>query len=110
MNIIGDVKDKKVMLVDDMIDTAGTLCNAARALKEIGGAKDIFACATHGVLSGPAIERIENSPISKCYLLDTVPVTGEKLIDKIEILPVSHMFTEAIKRIYEEASVSDLFS
>ena len=86
------------------------MCNAARALKEIGGAKDIFACATHGVLSGPAIERIENSPISKCYLLDTVPVTGEKLIDKIEILPVSQMFTEAIKRIYEEASVSDLFS
>ena len=110
MNIIGDVKDKKVMLVDDMIDTAGTLCNAAKALKEIGGAKDIFACATHGVLSGPAIERIENSPITKCYLLDTVPVTGEKLIDKIEILPVSQMFTEAIKRIYEEASVSDLFS
>ena len=110
MNIIGDVKDKKVMLVDDMIDTAGTLCNAARALKEIGGAKEIFACATHGVLSGPALERIQNSPISKVYLLDTIPVTGEKLIDKIEVLPVSRMFTEAIKRIYEESSVSDLFS
>ena len=110
MNIIGDVKGKKVMLVDDMIDTAGTLCNAASALVKIGGATDVFACATHGVLSGPAIERIQNSPISKCYLLDTIPVTGDKLIDKIELLPVSRMFTEAIKRIYEESSVSDLFS
>ena len=110
MNIIGDVKGKKVMLVDDMIDTAGTLCNAASALVNIGGAKDVFACATHGVLSGPAIERIENSPISKCYVLDTVPLSSEKLIDKIEVLPVSRMFTEAIKRIYEESSVSDLFS
>ncbi|MBQ7625428.1 MAG: ribose-phosphate pyrophosphokinase [Clostridia bacterium] len=110
MNIIGEVKDKKVMLVDDMIDTAGTLCNAAAALVNIGGAKDVFACATHGVLSGPAIERIESSPISKCYVLDTVPLSAEKRIDKIEVLPVSRMFTEAIKRIYEESSVSDLFS
>jgi ribose-phosphate pyrophosphokinase len=110
MNIIGDVRDKRVMLVDDMIDTAGTLCNAAAALVNIGGAKDVFACATHGVLSGPAIERLENSPISKCYILDTVPITGSKLIDKIEVLSVSNMFTEAIKRIYEETSVSDLFS
>ena len=75
MNIIGDVRGKKVMLVDDMIDTAGTLCNAAKALKEIGGAEEIYACATHGVLSGPAIQRIQDSPINKVYLLDTIPMT-----------------------------------
>ncbi len=110
MNIIGDVSGKKVILVDDMIDTAGTLCNAAQALMSIGGATEVYACATHGVLSGPAIERLENSVIKEICLLDTIPVSGEKAIDKIKILPVSNMFTEAIKRIYEETSVSDLFS
>ena len=110
MNIIGDVRGKRVILVDDMIDTAGTLCNAANALIQIGGATEVYACATHGVLSGPAIERLENSPIKEIYLLDTVPVDGEKAISKIKVLPVANMFTEAIKRIYEEVSVSDLFS
>ena len=109
MNIIGDVRGKKVMLVDDMIDTAGTLCNAAKALKEIGGASEIMACATHGVLSGPAIQRIQDSPISKVYLLDTIPLTEDKKIDKIEVLPVAKMFTEAIECIYEEESISKLF-
>ncbi|MEA5039328.1 MAG: ribose-phosphate pyrophosphokinase [Clostridiaceae bacterium] len=109
MNIIGDVQGKRVILVDDMIDTAGTLCNAATALINVGGATEVYACATHGVLSGPAIERLENSPIKEVYLLDTVPVDGRKAIDKIKILPVANMFTEAIKRIYEEVSVSDLF-
>ena len=109
MNIIGDVRGKQVVLVDDMIDTAGTLCNAASALMTIGGATGVVACATHGVLSGPAIERLESSCISEVYLLDTVPVTGAKKIDKIKVLPVASMFTEAIKRIYEEVSVSDLF-
>ncbi len=109
MNIIGDVQGKRVILVDDMIDTAGTLCNAASALVNVGGATEVYACATHGVLSGPAIERIENSVIKEVYLLDTVPVNGEKAIGKIKVLPVANMFTEAIKRIYEEVSVSDLF-
>ena len=110
MNIIGDVRGKRVILVDDMIDTAGTLCNAANALVQIGGATEVYACATHGVLSGPAIERLENSPLKEIYLLDTVPVQGEKAIAKIKVLPVANMFTEAIKRIYEEVSVSDLFN
>lgn len=109
MNIIGDVKDKRVILVDDMIDTAGTLCNAASALVNIGGAKNVYACATHGIFSGPAIERIENSVIEEVYVLDTVPLTDEKRIDKIKVLSVASMFTEAIKRIYEEVSVSVLF-
>ena len=110
MNIIGDVRDKKVLLVDDMIDTAGTLCNAAKALIEIGGAKEVYACASHGVLSGPAIERIQASVLKEVYILDTVPLAEEKQIDKIKVLPVADMFAEAIRRIYEETPVSDLFN
>ena len=110
MNIIGDVKGKKVLLVDDMIDTAGTLCNAAKALIEIGGAKEVYACASHGVLSGPAIERIQASVLKEVYILDTVPLSEEKQIDKIKVLPVADMFAEAIRRIYEETPVSDLFN
>lgn len=109
MNIIGDVRGKKVILVDDLIDTAGTLVHAANALVEKGGATEIYACATHGVLSGPAIERIENSPIVEMTLLDTIAIPQSKLINKINILPVAPLFTEAIARIYEEVSVSPLF-
>ena len=92
MNIIGDVRDKHVILVDDMVDTAGTLCNGAKALVERGGAKSVTACATHGVLSGPAIERLQASVIDKLVLLDTIPVEGEKAIDKIETLSVADLF------------------
>ena len=109
MNIIGDVKDRKVILVDDMIDTAGTLCNAAAALIERGGATSVTACATHAVLSGPAIERIENSVISKVVLLDTVPVEGEKLIDKFTVLPVAPTFARAIERIYADQPFNNVF-
>lgn len=110
MNIIGDVKDKKVIIVDDMIDTAGTLCNAATAVIEKGGAKEVFACATHAVLSGPAIERIKNSPIKELYLLDTIPIPKENFIDKFNILSVASLFAEAIERIYEDVPVSPMFN
>lgn len=110
MNIIGDVKGKKVILVDDMIDTAGTLCNAAAAVVEKGGASAVFACATHAVLSGPAIERIKTSYIDELYLLDTVLIPPEKFIDKFCILSVSSLFAEAIERIYEENPVSPMFN
>lgn len=109
MNIIGDVRGKKVILVDDLIDTAGTLVHAATALIEKGGASEIYACATHGVLSGPAIERIQNSPILELTLLDTIALPQSKAIDKISVLPVAPVLTEAIARIYEEVSVSTLF-
>ncbi len=109
MNIVGDVKDKKVILVDDMIDTAGTLCNAATALIEKGGAKEIYACATHGVLSGPAIERIKNSPIKELILLNTVPIPENKMLDKFTILSVAELFAEAIQRIYADKPVSPMF-
>jgi len=109
MNIIGDVKGKTVILVDDLVDTAGTLCNAANAIVEKGGAKEVYACATHGVLSGPAIERITQSAIKELTLLDTIPLSPEKMISKIKTLPVAPVFAEAIERIYEDKPVSPLF-
>lgn len=109
MNIIGEVEGKKVILVDDMIDTAGTLCNAAEAIIEKGGATGVYACATHAVLSGPAIERIEKSPIKELILLDTVPIPEEKMLDKFTILPVAPVFAEAIERIYADKPVSPMF-
>lgn len=108
MSIIGDVKNKKVILVDDMIDTAGSIVNAAEALLKIG-AKEVYACCTHGVLSGPAIERLENSPIKEVVILNTIPVKADKKIDKIKVLSVAPIFAEAIRRIYEDISVSKIF-
>ena len=108
MNIIGDIKDKICIIVDDMVDTAGTLCNGANALKE-RGAKEVYACATHGVLSGPAIERIENSVFDELVILDTVCQPEEKKIDKIKFLTVADVFAEAIKRIYNDTSISEIF-
>ena len=109
MNIIGNVEGKTCILLDDLIDTAGSLCNAAKALKEIGKAKEIYACATHGVLSGPAIPRIEESPISELVLLNTIPAPADYTGSRIKWLDVSHMFAEAIEFIYEEVSISSLF-
>ena len=107
MNIIGDVKDKHVILIDDIIDTAGTITNAAVALKE-RGAKDVFACCSHPVLSGPAIERLNNSPIKEVVTTNSIP-TAAKNCDKIKVLSVAPLFGEAIMRIYQDASVSKMF-
>ncbi len=109
MNIIGDVKGKDIILFDDMVDTAGSLCGAAKALVEIGGAKDIYACASHGVLSGPAIGRINDSYIKELIFLDTVPYPEGNVCDKIGYISVAPMFAEAIERVYEEVSISTLF-
>ena len=109
MNVIGDVKDKDCILFDDLVDTAGSLCNAAKALIEVGGAKSVHACASHGVLSGPAIERVNNSAIQELALLDTIPAIDPALSNKIKYLPVAPMFCEAIERIYQEVSISKLF-
>ena len=110
MNIIGDVRGKRVILFDDMVDTGGSLCGAAQALVELGGATEVYACASHGVLSGPAVDRIEKSVIKEVIFLDTVPARSDVKCDKIKYLSVAHMFAEAIERIYEEVSVSKLFS
>ncbi len=109
MNIIGDVRDKNLIILDDMIDTAGTLCNAAEALKKFG-AKNIYACCTHPVLSGPAIERIANSELTEVIVLDTIPLSQEKRIDKIKVLTTAPLFASAIDKIFECESVSVLFS
>ena len=108
MSIIGDVKDKKVILVDDMIDTAGTLCNAAQACIERGGANEVYAGATHAVLSGPAIDRIRDSVLKEVVLLDTIAVPEEKYLDKFTTLPVAPVFAQAIERIYEDKPVSTI--
>lgn len=108
MNIIGEIKGKKVILLDDMIDTAGTITNAANVLME-RGATGVFACGTHGVLSGPAIERIRDSAITEMVFTNTVNIPEEKLIDKINIITVSDVFADAINRINKGLSVSSLF-
>ena len=109
MNIIGDVRGKDCILFDDMVDTGGSLCNAAKALIEVGGAKSVQACASHGVLSGPAIDRINDSVITELALLDTIPAIDPKKSSKIKYLQVAPMFAEAIERIYQEISISKLF-
>ncbi|MBQ1288729.1 MAG: ribose-phosphate pyrophosphokinase [Erysipelotrichaceae bacterium] len=108
MNIIGDIEGKNCILVDDMIDTAGTITNAANALKDLG-AKSVKACATHAVLSGPAIERIEDSAIEELVLLNTMPISEEKKLAKIKILSVAPLFSEALYRIHTNGSISKLF-
>lgn len=109
MHIIGEVKGRVCIIIDDMIDTAGTLCTAADALQQAGAA-DVYACATHGVLSGPALDRINDSPLKKVFITDTVP-TQEKLgqCDKLHSLPISYLLAEAIRRIHNAESVSSLF-
>lgn len=110
MNIIGNVESKTCILLDDMVDTAGSLVGAAQAIAEIGGAKEVFACASHGVLSGPAIERIDNSCIKELLLLDTIPYPeNAQPCEKIKYMSVAPVFAEAIQRVYEEISISNLF-
>ena len=109
MNVIGDVAGKDCILFDDMVDTAGSLCNAAKAIVEVGGANHVYACASHGVLSGPAIERINNSVITEVAFLDSIPAIDPALSSKIKYLTVAPMFAEAIERIYQEVSISKLF-
>lgn len=108
MEIIGDVNGKIAILVDDIIDTAGTMVQAAEALLS-RGAKKVLACATHGVLSGPAIERIRKSPIHQMVLANTIPLPEEKILDKITVLSIAPLFAEAISRIHSDHSVSILF-
>jgi len=110
MNVIGDVRGRDCILFDDMVDTAGSLCNAANALKEIGGARHVYACATHGLLSGPAVERIEASAIEELVFLDTMPLPeNAKQCAKIKQITASDYFAEAIRRTFEEVSLSTLF-
>ena len=109
MNIIGSVEGKKCILLDDIVDTAGSLTGAAAAIKN-AGAEEVFACATHGVLSGPAIQRINDSCINELLLLDTIPYPQDReRSEKIRYLTTAPIFADAIKKIYEEESISTLF-
>ena len=108
MNIIGDIQGKKCLMVDDMIDTAGTIVQGAEALYK-NGAKEIYACCSHAVFSGPAIERIKNSHITKLVVLDTVKLTEEKKLDKIEVISSAKIFALAIENVYLDKKMSDLY-
>jgi ribose-phosphate pyrophosphokinase len=108
MNIIGDVEDRNVFIFDDMIDTAGTLCGAAYALKE-RGARDIFACCTHPVFSGPAIERLSAAPIKELIVTDSIPHPESTLHDKLKVVSVAPLLSETIARVYSNRSVSEMF-
>lgn len=109
MNIIGDVNGKNVILIDDMIDTAGTIVNAAKALKEMG-AKDVYACCTHGVFSGPAALRLKDSAISELVVLDTIDISADmRALENVTLLSVAPVFSEAIRRIFNNDSVSTMF-
>ncbi|MBE6908023.1 MAG: ribose-phosphate pyrophosphokinase [Ruminococcaceae bacterium] len=110
MHVIGDVEGKDCILFDDMVDTAGSLCGAAKAIIEVGGAKKVYACASHGVLSGPAIDRLEKSAIEELALLDTIPAHPEAARARIKYLTVAPMFAEAIERTYQEISIAKLFN
>ncbi len=108
MNIIGDIKGKTAILVDDIIDTAGTISLAAKALVE-RGAKEVYACCSHPVLSPPAVERLAESPLKEVVVTNSIPLPEEKRLEKIKVLSVAPLFSEAIRRIFEELSVSKLF-
>lgn len=109
LNIIGDIKDKNAIIIDDIIDTAGTITNAAKVLKE-KGAKDVYITATHGVLSGPAMERIASSVVEKCVITDTIPLAEGIKAEKIEVVSCAPAFAAAIKNINNNESVSSLFN
>jgi len=108
MNVIGEVKDKTVIMIDDIIDTAGTITLGAQVMMD-SGAKEVYACATHGLLSGPAVERLANSPLKEVVITNTIPLPAEKNFDKIRVLSVAPLIGEAIIRIHEDLSVSKLF-
>ncbi|MBU1912256.1 MAG: ribose-phosphate pyrophosphokinase [Candidatus Omnitrophica bacterium] len=109
MNILGDIKGKNLIIIDDLVATASSLVEAAAALKKQGG-KDIYAAITHPVLSGPAIKRINDSVIKKLFVTNTIPVENGKKHKKIEVLSIAPLLAEAIKRIHDEESVSCLFN
>ena len=108
VNLIGELKNKEVLIIDDMIDTAGTTCNAAEAAMK-NGAKSVTAIATHPVLSGPAIDRLNESKINKIIVCDTIEIEKHKIFDKLEIVSVANVFGESIKRIVDGTSLSSMF-
>lgn len=109
MNVIGDVEGKTCILVDDIIDTAGTICHAAEYLTEKGGAKKVYGCATHGVLSGPAVERLISSKLEEFVITDTIPLNIGNVTDKIKVVSIADQLAKAIERIHNNESISSIF-
>ena len=109
MNIIGDVNNKRAILIDDLIDTAGTIVNASEVLMKIG-AKEVYACCTHAVLSGPACERINDSQVKELVTLNTIPLPKDRPTQKITSISIAPIFAEAIERIYGDISISTIFT
>ena len=107
MGIIGDIEGKTCIINDDMIDTAGTLCGAITELKNMG-AGDIYVCATHGIFSGPAIERLEDAPIVECVVTDSVPHAAEELGTKVKTISVANEISECIYHVFTNTSVSGM--
>ena len=107
-SVIGEIEGKNALVFDDEIDTAGTIMEAVNVIKKFG-AKNIYVGCTHGVLSGPAIERIKNSEVKEVVMTNTIPLPKEKQIDKIVVVSISELFAEAIKRIHSETSIGELF-
>ncbi len=108
MNVIGDVEDKSVIIVDDIIDTAGTVCTAAEVMMD-KGAREVYACCTHPVFSGPAVERLAKAPLKEIVVTNTIPINGDKKLPNMTILSIAPLVGEAILRIHEDLSVSKLF-
>jgi ribose-phosphate pyrophosphokinase len=108
VNVVGEVEGRDCILTDDMIDTAGTVAEASRALKKLG-ANDVYVCATHALLSGPAVERLSNAPIKEVTVTDSVRISEEKIFPQLEILSVGDLLAKAIRYIHSEQSVSSLF-
>lgn len=108
LNVVGEVADRDCLIADDMIDTAGTMCEAARALKNLG-ARDVYICATHALLSGPAAERLRDAPITEVAVTDTVAIPPERIFPTLRILSVGELLSKAIRHIHSEQSVSSLF-
>ena len=108
MNLIGEVKGKTAIMIDDIVDTAGSLCEGARALKKLG-ASEIYACCSHAILSDPAVQRINESDLKKLIITDTIPLPPEKQSDKIVVLSLADAIGDVIRSIHTHSSVSELF-
>lgn len=109
VDVIGDIEGKNCIILDDIIDTAGTITNAANFLKD-RGANDVYICATHAILSGQAVDKIENSAVTKCVVTDSIQIPEDKMSPKMELITIAPMLAEAIRRIYNNQSVSGLFN
>ena len=108
MNLIGDVKGKTAIMIDDIVDTAGSLCEGAKALKKLGAA-EVYACCSHAILSNPAVQRINESDLKKLIITDTIPLPPEKQSDKIVVLSLADAIGDVIRSIHTHSSVSELF-